>query len=536
MTWFQHAVFYELYPRAFADGNGDGWGDFGGILERLDYLEWLGVDCIWLTPIYPSPLRDDGYDISSFYGIHPQYGTIEEFRLVVDALHARGMKIIPDLVINHTSDQHPWFRMARQSKTSPLRDYFVWSEAPDRYSDSRIIFIDTEQSNWALDPISEQYYWHRFYSSQPDLNYDNPQVRQAMLDVMKYWLDLGVDGFRVDAVPYLFEREGTTCENLPETHDYLKQMRRFMDDHYPGRTLLGEANQWPRDLLPYFGDGDEFQMNFHFPLMPRLYMALAQADRTSIINILADTPGIPDGCQWGTFLRCHDELTLEMVNQEEREFMWDFYAPDARQRINLGIRRRLAPLMNNDRQKMLLLYSMLFTLPGTPVLYYGDQIGMGDNINLFDRNGLRTPMQWDDGLNAGFSNADPTALYAPVIDDPVYGYKQVNVAAQHADPDSLLNRVRHMIHTFKALPVLSNGDLNWLLDAPVSVLAFWRSSGTDTVLALHNLSSSTVQVPLGQQFAARQMTDLLTGETITTAEYLPLKAHEFRWLRPVGDR
>ncbi len=530
MTWYKNAVFYELYPRAFADGNGDGWGDFAGILKHLDYLEWLGVDCIWLTPIYPSPLEDDGYDISSFYGIHPNYGTVEEFRLVVDEVHRRGMKIIPDLVMNHTSDQHPWFRMARQSKDSPLRDYYVWSDTKERYTDTRIIFLDTEESNWALDPESGQYYWHRFYSSQPDINHDNPAVQKAMLDIVKYWLDLGVDGFRVDAVPYLFEREGTNCENLPETHEYCKGLRKFMDDHYPGTVLLAEANQWPGDTRPYFGDGDEFHMNFHFPLMPRLYMALAQQDRASIVDILADTPDIPSGCQWGTFLRNHDELTLEMVTPEERQFMWNYYAPEPRMRLNLGIRRRLAPLMGNDQRKIRLLYSMLFTLPGTPVLYYGDQIGMGDNIALHDRNGVRTPMQWDDSLNGGFSTAPVDRLYAPVIDDPVYGHKTVNVAAQRHDPNSLLNRVRHMVHTFKSIPALADGKLEWLPDTPASSIVFTRSTDEDKLLALHNLTENAITVLTGQ-LEGNQATDALTGDVITLGAQLKLEPFAYRWLR-----
>jgi len=532
MTWYKNAVFYELYPRAFADGNGDGWGDFGGLLEKLDYLQWLGVDCVWMTPIYPSPLQDDGYDISSFYGIHPNYGVIEEFRLVVDEMHARNMRLILDMVINHTSEQHPWFRMARRSRHARLRDYYVWSDTPDRYAGTRVIFCDSEPSNWTLDPVSGQYYWHRFFRSQPDLNYDNPKVQQAMLDVVKFWMDLGLDGLRVDAVPYLYEREGTNCENLPETHDYLKRMRRFVDEHYPGAVLLAEANQWPSDLRPYFADGDEFHMAFHFPVMPRLYMALAKADRTSIVNILADTPTIPANCQWGTFLRCHDELTLEMVTPEERAFMWDFYAPDPRQRLNLGIRRRLAPLMDNDPRKIRLLYSMLLTLPGTPVLYYGDEIGMGDNLSLADRNGLRTPMQWDSGPNAGFSTAAPENLYAPVIDDPVYGYLAVNVAAQRDDPDSLLNAIRHLVMTFKALPVLAEGTLNWLESAPLSVLGFWRASGRETLLALHNLSDSPVETPLGP-FAGRTLTDLLTGQKYPPAEQMTLPPYGYFWLRTV---
>ena len=530
MTWYKTAVFYELYPRAFADGNGDGWGDFGGILERLDYLEWLGVDCIWLTPFFPSPLKDDGYDISSFYGIHPSYGTLEEFRLVVDEIHARGMHVLPDLVINHTSDAHPWFRMARRAKDARLRDYYVWSDTRDRYAGTRVIFCDTQDSNWSLDPISGQYYWHRFYASQPDLNYDNPKVQQAILDVIKYWLDLGVDGFRVDAVPYLFEREGTNNENLTETHDYLKRIRSFVDDHYPGTLLLGEANQWPRDAIRYFGEGDEFNMNFHFPMMPRLYMALAREDSSCIVDILNDTPPVPDDCQWGSFLRNHDELTLEMVTPEDREFMWDYYAPDIRQRLNLGIRRRLAPLMNNDQRKIRLLYSMLLTLPGTPVLYYGDEIGMGDNIVLPDRNGLRTPMQWDDTLNAGFSTCQPEQLYAPPIDDPVYGYTKVNVAAQRQDSNSLLNEVRLLIQTFKRLPALAEGTLTWLEGVPPAVLGFWRGSGSQNLLILHNLSDRPAHVMLGFP-EGRDMVDEFTGETVQVEPEVDLGPYEYRWLR-----
>ncbi|MFC1960076.1 maltose alpha-D-glucosyltransferase [Chloroflexota bacterium] len=529
MSWHMNAVFYELYPRAFADGNGDGWGDFAGMLQHLDYLEWLGVDCIWITPFYPSPLEDDGYDISSFYGIHPNYGTIEEFRLVIDEIHRRGMRIIPDLVVNHTSDQHPWFQMARQSKDSPLRDYYVWSDTPDKYQDARIIFLDTEESNWTYDPVSQQYYWHRFFSSQPDLNYDNPKVQQAMLDIIKYWLDLGIDGFRVDAVPYLFEREGTNCENLPETHAFLKEVRRFMNAHYPDAVLLAEANQWPVDTLPYFGDGDESQMNFHFPLMPRLYMALARQDRSSVVDILAETPALPESCQWGTFLRNHDELTLEMVTPEEREFMWDTYAPDPRMRCNLGIRRRLAPLMDNDPRKILLLYSMLFTLPGTPVLYYGDQIGMGDNIHLRDRNGVRTPMQWDSSPNAGFSTAPADQLYAPVITDAVYDYKSVNVATQRDDPDSLLNRIRHMVQTFKQQPALIDGELAWLHETPLSTMAFTRTTTTETLLVLHNLTDETIVIDVGR-FAGAQALDVLTNEALTLTNSITLDAYGFRWI------
>ncbi len=460
MRWYSQAVFYELYLRAFCDGNGDGHGDFAGLRQKLDYLQWLGVDCIWLLPINSSPLKDDGYDVSSFYGLHPTYGFLEDFQMTVEEVHRRGMRIITDLVVNHTSDQHPWFEEARRAKDSPMRDFYMWSDTPNRYAGARIIFLDTEKSNWTLDETTGQYYWHRFYSSQPDLNYDNPAVHEAMFNVFKFWLDMGIDGFRVDAVPYLYEREGTNCENLPETHAFLKKTRAFVEANYPGAVLLGEANQWPWDLLPYFGDDDEFHLCFHFPVMPRLYMALAREDRSSVVQIMNDTPAIPPGSQWATFLRNHDELTLEMVTPEERAFMWDFYAADPRYRLNLGIRRRLAPLMDNDRRKIELLHSLLFTLPGTPVLYYGDEIGMGDDVTLPDRNGVRTPMQWTAGLNAGFSTAD--RLYAPVISDPVYGYQQVNVAAQRSDPGALVHVIRSMIQARKRLPVLAHGSLEWL--------------------------------------------------------------------------
>jgi maltose alpha-D-glucosyltransferase/alpha-amylase len=404
-TWYKDAVFYELYVRAFCDGDGDGHGDFKGLIQKLDYLRELGVDCIWLLPVYPSPLLDDGYDVADFYGIHPDYGTRDDFKALLDEAHKRGLRVVADLVLNHTSDQHPWFKEARTSRDSPRRGYYVWSDTDQKYRDARIIFIDSQASNWAYDPQSGQYYWHRFFSHQPDLNYDNPEVQQAMLDVVRFWLDLGVDGFRADAVPYLFEREGTSCENLPETHAYLKRLRAFIEDNYPGRILLSEANQWPEDTRAYFGGGDEFHMAFHFPAMPRIFMALARGDRQPILDILARTPPIPESCQWCNFLRCHDELTLEMVSEEERAFMWDFYAPEPRMRLNLGIRRRLAPLLDNDRRKIELANSILFTMPGSPIIYYGDEIGMGDNIWLEDRDGVRTPMQWSGEENAGFSTA-----------------------------------------------------------------------------------------------------------------------------------
>ncbi|OGO68451.1 MAG: maltose alpha-D-glucosyltransferase, partial [Chloroflexi bacterium RBG_19FT_COMBO_56_12] len=406
--WYKDAVFYELYVRAFQDSDGDGIGDLPGITSRLDYLQALGVDAIWLLPISPSPLRDDGYDVSDYCDIHPMYGNLDEFRGLVNEAHRRGLKIVVELVPNHTSDQHPWFQASRDPnhpEHARYRDYYVWSETNERYQDARIIFLDSEQSNWTYDPLRKAYFWHRFFYHQPDLNYDNPEVQRAMLDVVQFWIDQGADGIRVDAPPYLFEREGTSCENLPETHAYLKRLRTFVESYAPGTMLLSEANQWPEDVRPYFGNGDEMHMNFHFPLMPRIFMALAKAERASIVDILTHTPALPEACQWGIFLRCHDELTLEMVTTDERRFMWDFYAPEPRMRLNLGIRRRLAPLLDNDRRKIELANSLLFTLPGSPFVYYGDEIGMGDNIWLDDRTGVRTPMQWDATPSAGFSEA-----------------------------------------------------------------------------------------------------------------------------------
>lgn len=527
MDWHINAIFYELYLRAFSDGNGDGHGDFVGLRRRLDYLQWLGVDVIWLLPTYPSPLEDDGYDIASFLGIHQDYGLMEEFQMAIEEIHRRGMRVIVDLVMNHTSDRHPWFLESRSSRNSPMRDWYVWTDDPETYQEARIIFTDTEQSNWTYDPATNQYFWHRFYSSQPDLNYDNPKVQEAMFKIIRFWLEMGIDGFRADAVPYLFEREGTNCENLPETHEFLKRVRKFVDENYPGTILLAEANQWANDLLPYFGEnGDEFQMCFHFPVMPRLYMALAKQDRSSVIDILNDTPEIPENCQWATFLRNHDELTLEMVTEEDRQFMWDFYSPEKRQRINMGIRRRLAPLMDNDRRKIELLNSLLFTLPGAPVLYYGDEIGMGDNVDLFDRNGVRTPMQWNSKRNAGFSTAMPDQIYAPVIDDETYGYQRVNVLAQMADKNSLLQTIRNMIYTRKKLPVLAKGQVDWLDGSTPSAMCFWRSDDDTRVLALHNLSDQDLRVILPRT----AFTDaLIPGRDIYSSDLI-LPPYGYRWL------
>jgi len=541
-TWYKDAVFYELYIRAFADGNGDGKGDFAGLTARLDYLQELGVDCIWLLPMYGSPLLDDGYDIADFYVIHPDYGTLADFCTFIAAAHARGLRVIVDLVLNHTSDQHPWFQASRRCQ-EPYTDYYVWSKTGQEYANARIIFLDSEPSNWTFDPLRGEYYWHRFFFHQPDLNYDNPAVQAEMLRVMRYWLDLGIDGFRADAVPYLFERAGTNCENLPETHAFLRRVRAVADTEYPGKILLAEANQWPEDVRPYFGGdpvdpclpGDEFNLGFHFPVMPRLYMALRQHDRSAIVDILQRTPPIPGNCQWCTFLRNHDELTLEMVTEEERQYLWREYAPEPRMRLNLGIRRRLAPLVDNDRRRIELLNSLLFTLPGSPIIYYGDEIGMGDNIWLPDRNGVRTPMQWDDGPNAGFSTSPAESLYAPVITAPPYDYACINVAAQRADPGSLLHTIRHFIQVRKLHPVFGRGDLCFLLGPPRPVLAFLRSYGGATLLALHNLSDGRQSCALDlSAFIGQVPCDLLNDATLPAIGAGPyaveLPAYGYRWL------
>lgn len=515
--WYKNAVFYEVYIRAYYDSNGDGHGDLPGLIQKLDHIKHLGVDCIWLLPIYPSPLRDDGYDIADYYDIIERYGSIDDFKLLVKEAHARGLKVITDLVMNHTSDQHPWFQAARTDRNSLFRDYYVWSDTDQKYSEARIIFLDTEKSNWTWDEVAGQYFWHRFYSSQPDLNYDNPAVREEMKNIMRFWLVMGIDGFRTDAVPYLFEREGTNCENLPETHAYLKEVRAYLDAFKPGSLLLGEANQWPEDVLPYFGDSDEFHMNFHFPLMPRMYMALRQQDVTPLRWVFERTPQIPENCQWCTFLRNHDELTLEMVTEEEREYMWREYAPDMRMRLNLGIRRRLAPLLDNDQRKIRLLYSLLFSLPGTPIIYYGDEIGMGDNIDLFDRNGVRTPMQWDAGVNAGFSSAPSELLYAPVITQPPYSPEQVNVVDQTADPDSLLNYLQRLIQLRKQHPELASGSLTWMDTGRKAVAAFQREEGGKVIIALHNLSDVNQSVRLDMAGGGFVLTDLLEGKLVLSA-------------------
>jgi maltose alpha-D-glucosyltransferase/alpha-amylase len=491
--WYKDAIFYELHVRAFYDSSGDGNGDFPGLIQKLDYLQSLGVDTLWLLPFYPSPLRDDGYDIAKYEGIHPTYGTLRDFRAFMREAHERGLRVVTELVVNHTSDQHPWFQAARRAPVgSTKRNYYVWSDTNRKYQDARIIFTDTETSNWTWDDEAKAYYWHRFFHHQPDLNFDNPYVLKAVLHVMRFWLDLGVDGLRLDAVPYLIEREGTNCENLPETHAILKTIRRELDARYSARVLLAESNQWPSDVRGYFGAGDECHMAFHFPLMPRMYMALLQEDRHPITEILAQTPPIPDSCSWATFLRNHDELTLEMVTDEERDYLYQAYAADPRMRINHGIRRRLAPLLENSRPRIELLTGLLFSLPGTPVLYYGDEIGMGDNIYLGDRNGVRTPMQWTGDRNAGFSRADPARLYAPVIMDPVYGYQAINVEAQERSPHSLLYWMKHMIALRRRHRVFSRGTLEFLRPANRKILAFLRAYEGETVLVVANLAR-TVQ-------------------------------------------
>ena len=494
--WFKDAVFYEVYVRGFYDSNGDGVGDFRGLTEKLDYLEWLGVDCLWLLPMYASPLKDGGYDIADYYAILPEYGTLEDFRQFIDAAHARGIRVITDLVVNHTSDQHPWFIEASSSPDSPKRDWYVWSDTPEKYKEARIIFTDTEKSNWTWCETARGFYWHRFFSHQPDLNYDNPDVQQAMLDAVDYWLDFGIDGFRADAVPYLYEREGTNCENLPETHAFLKKLRAYIEERYPNALLLAEANQWPEDVVEYFGQGDEFQMGYHFPIMPRLFMALRQEDRRPIVEILERTPDIPANCQWGMFLRNHDELTLEMVTDEERDYLYNEYAKDRRMRLNVGIRRRLAPLLDNSHRRIQLLHALLFSLPGSPFLYYGDEIGMGDNIYLGDRDGVRTPMQWSSDRNAGFSKADFEKLYFPVINNSVYGFQSVNVDSQLRYDTSLLNWMRQMILLRKEHQVFGRGAMRFVKPENRKIFAFLREHEAETVLCVFNLSQFAQPVEL----------------------------------------
>ena len=531
--WYKDAVFYEVYVRAYYDSNGDGHGDIKGLTQKLDYLQELGVDCLWLMPIYPSPLRDDGYDIADFYNIAQTFGTVDDFKTLLDDAHSRGIRIIMDLVLNHTSDAHPWFQASRSDRNSPYRDYYVWSDTDQKYKDTRIIFLDTEPSNWTWDETAGQYFWHRFYSTQPDLNYDNPKVQEEMLNIAAFWLDMGIDGFRADAVPYLFEREGTNCENLPPTHEFLKKVRAFMDEKYPGRILLCEANQWPEDVRPYFGDEDEFHLGFHFPIMPRIFMALKKGQASDLVEILNRTPPIPENCQWCIFLRNHDELTLEMVTPGERDWMWEKYAPDPRMKLNLGIRRRLAPLLDNDTRKIALANSLLFTLPGSPILYYGDEIGMGDNIWMNDRNGVRTAMQWEPGVTAGFSEVKPESLYAPIISDEVYGPQHVNVKKQREVSDSLWQMIRHMLAVRKNHREFGHGTFEWLNLNNDHVFAYQRTYEDANTLAIHNLSDARQSVSIEIKKSVKDLTDLLTEKAFPVNNggfELELQPYQFLWL------
>jgi maltose alpha-D-glucosyltransferase/alpha-amylase len=534
--WYKRAVFYEVLVRGFADSDGDGTGDLRGLTEKLDYLQWLGIDCVWLLPIYASPLRDGGYDISDFMSVLPEFGDLGDFVLLVEAAHARGMRIVADLVINHTSEAHPWFQESRSDPTGPYGDFYVWSDTDNRYPDARVIFVDTETSNWTWDPVRQQYYWHRFFRHQPDLNYENPAVQDAVLEVLRFWLDLGIDGFRLDAVPYLYEAEGTNCENLPATHAYLKRLRREVDAMFPDRVLLAEANQWPADVVEYFGDDDECHMAFHFPLMPRIFMAVRRESRYPIAEILANTPEIPPNCQWGIFLRNHDELTLEMVTDEERDYMYAEYVTDPRMRANVGIRRRLAPLLDNSRRQIELFTGLLLSLPGSPVLYYGDEIGMGDNIYLGDRDGVRTPMQWSPDRNAGFSNCDPHRLYLPLLMDPVYGYQALNVEAETRQVSSLLHWTRRMIEVRKRHPTFGQGSYRELPASNPSVLAFVREFGDDIVMCVNNLSRFHQPVELDlRRFEGCTPVELSGGVHFPRIGELPylltVTGHGFFWFQ-----
>ncbi|MEK8090354.1 maltose alpha-D-glucosyltransferase [Thermithiobacillus plumbiphilus] len=533
--WYKDAIIYELHVKAFYDSNNDGIGDFRGLTEKLDYIQDLGVNTLWLLPFYPSPLRDDGYDIADYHGIHPDYGNMADFRNLVREVHRRGMRLITELVINHTSDQHPWFQAARKAPPgSKKRDYYVWSDTVKKYEETRIIFNDTETSNWTWDPEAKAYFWHRFFSHQPDLNFDNPNVVKAVMKTMRYWLDMGVDGMRLDAIPYLIEREGTNNENLPETHNVLKYMRSELDAHYTGRMFLAEANQWPEDVREYFGNGDECHMAYHFPLMPRIYMAVALEERHPIVEIMAQTPDIPPNCQWAIFLRNHDELTLEMVTDRERDYMYDIYAADKRMRINFGIRRRLAPLMENNRDKIQLVNSLLMSMPGSPILYYGDEIGMGDNVYLGDRNGVRTPMQWSPDRNAGFSRADPARLFLPPIMDPIYGFESVNVEAQSRNPSSLLNWTKRIIAVRKSYRAFGRGGLQFLHPGNRKILAYLREYEDETILCVANLSRNAQPVEIDlSRFKGTVPVELMGHTSFPPVGELPyfltLPGYSFYW-------
>jgi maltose alpha-D-glucosyltransferase/alpha-amylase len=544
--WYQRAVFYEAAVRGFFDSDGDGFGDFRGMQQKLDYLEWLGIDCLWLLPFYHSPLRDGGYDISDFYTVLPESGMVDDVDVFLDEAHRRGIRVIADLVMNHTSDLHPWFQESRDDRTNPKADWYVWSDDNERWSDARVIFVDSEPSNWSWDAQREQFYWHRFFHHQPDLNYENPDVAEAMLDVVRFWLSLGLDGFRLDAVPYLFERDGTNGENLAETHEYLRRIRKTVDAEYPGRVLLAEANQWPSDVVDYFGNGDECHMCFHFPLMPRMFMAVRKEQRHPITEILAQTPEIPEGCQWGIFLRNHDELTLEMVTDEDRDYMYTEYATDPRMKLNLGIRRRLFPLLDNDEGLAELFHAMLFSMPGSPVMYYGDEIGMGDNIYLGDRDGVRTPMQWTPDRNAGFSTADFAQLFLPPLMDPVYGYQAVNVEQQQRDSSSFLHWLQRMISVRRQHPVLAVGQFEMLHAQNPSVLAYLRrgvgdDGDEDIVLCVNNLSRFPQPCELMLEQLAGKVPIELTGRVpfppIGELPYfVTLAGHGFYWFELVDQQ
>jgi maltose alpha-D-glucosyltransferase/alpha-amylase len=537
--WYKTAVFYELFVRSFNDSNADGSGDFRGLVDKLDYLEWLGIDCIWLLPFYQSPLRDGGYDISDFYSILPEHGTLNDFTNFLSGAHSRGIRVVADFVVNHTSDQHPWFQESRQPG-SPKRDWYVWSDTNEKYADARIIFLDSEKSNWTWDEEAGAYYWHRFFSHQPDLNYDNDEVQEQMLAALRFWLDLGLDGFRLDAVPYLFEREGTICENLPESHEFLRRVRREIEKSYEDVVLLAEANQWPADVVPYFGSGDECHMAFHFPLMPRMFMAARRQVRYPIVEILEQTPAIPDNAQWGIFLRNHDELTLEMVTDEERDYMYQEYAKDPRMKLNLGIRRRLAPLLENSRPESELFHAMLFSLPGTPIVYYGDEIGMGDNIYLGDRDGVRTPMQWTGDRNAGFSRADFAQLYLPPLLDPVYGYQACNIEAQLRDQHSFLQWFRRLLAVRKQHPVFGLGSFEALSPDNPAIFAFIRTLQDDVILCVNNLSSRARAAELDlSPYEGMYPIELLGRERFPRIGELPylltFAPHSFYWFQLVRE-
>lgn len=532
--WYKDAVFYELHVRTFYDSNGDGVGDFKGLTAKLEYLQWLGVDCLWLLPFYPSPLKDDGYDVSDFYNIHPDLGTMEDLRAFVQEAHKRGIKVVADLVFNHVSSEHLWFKEARSHPESQKKNWFIWSDTNKKNSSARIIFSDTEKSNWAWDDDVRAYYWHRFYNHQPDLNYDIPEVREEMKNVIRFWLDMGIDGFRCDAVPYLFDREGTNSENLPETHIFFREVRKMLDERYLGRILLAEVNQWPTEVISYFGNNDEFQMLFNFPLMPRIFIALAKEQYQPIADIINQTKNIPEACQWAIFLRNHDELTLEVTNNEERDIMWREYAKHPKMRFNRGIRRRLAPLVDNNRLTIEMLYGLLFSLPGSPVIYYGDELGMGDNIFLGDRNGVRTPMQWSSDKNAGFSSVDSEQLYLPVITNPNYHYEAINVYAEKRLPYSLLNWMKNVIGIRKQKKAFGRGNIELLKPSNTKILAFIREYGDERILCIFNLSRHAQHFELNlEQYAGMIPIEMFGNVNFPAIKKEPypftLTGHRFMW-------